>query len=180
MEKKFKKINNMFKKIFFHHLFFILLGVLLGVSSKYGDIAYANTFFYYFGLLSSGILVWLVLCTTILLFATKKKQAMILLTSLMLPMLISYYLYSYFVVKYLSFKVIVFWIIMLVISLITAHYVWNIRFCKKFRALFIISAIIFITYDAFNVNGFDFLIMILEIIFSIITLLFLNKSIKNQ
>ena len=153
---------------------------MLGISSKYGDIAYANTFFSYFGLLSSGILVWLVLCTIILIFATQKKQAMILIASLMLPMLISYYLFSYFVVKYLSLKVIIFWIIMLVMSLIITRYVWNIRYCQKFKKLFIIASIFLIIYDAFNVNGFEFLIMIPEIIFSIITLLFLNRRIKNQ
>ena len=170
----------MLKKIIFHPVFLILIGAILGVSSKYGDIAYANTFPSYFGLLSSGILIWLVLCTNILLFTVKKKQAMFLIVSLILPMLTSYYLFSYFVVKYLSVKVVVFWIIMLLLSLLITHYVWNIRFSKKFRTLFIIASILFVTYDAFNVNSFEFLILIPEIILAIITLLIINKSIENQ
>lgn len=165
----------MFKKIILHPVFLMVLGIILGVSSKYGDIAYANTFFSYFGLFSSGILIWLVLCTMILLYSTKKKQAIFLVISLMLPMLISYYLFSFFVVKYLSVKVVAFWMIMLIISLLVVHYIWNIRFCRKFRKLFTIASVFSITYDAFNVNSFEFLILIPEIVLFTITLLLINK-----
>lgn len=171
-----KKINN----IFSHPLVLMMIGVILGIFSKYGDIAYTKTFLSYFGLLSSGIVIWLILCTMILIFASKKKQAIISLALLMLSMFISYYIFSYFVVKYISIKVIVFWIIMLSISLLIAHCVWNIRFTKKFRILFFIAAIFLIIYDAFNINGFDLIIMITEIISTIITLHFLNKMINKN
>lgn len=170
----------MLKKIIFNPIFLILLGTILGISSKYGDIAYANTFFSYFGLLSSGILIWLALCTTILLFTKEKKNAMVLIVSLMLSMLTSYYLFSFFVVKYISIKIVFFWIVILGCSLLITHYIWNIRFCQKFRKLFVIASVLSITYDAFNVNSFEFLIMIPEIIFSVIVLLLINKSIKNK
>lgn len=170
----------MFKKIPLHPVFLILLGVILGVSSKYGDMAYANTFFSYFGLLSSGILLWLVLCTLILLFADKKKKAIISIVSLMLPMLISYYLFSYFVVKYLSLKVVIFWAVMLVLSLLLTGVIWKIRFCNKFRWLFIMASLLSVTYDAFYVNGFEFLVMIPEIVFAVAVLLIINRSVKKQ
>lgn len=168
----------MIKKILLHPLFLILVGIILGVLSKYGDIAYANTFFECFGVLSSGILIWLVFCTLILIFTNEKGRAMLLIVSLMLPMLISYYLFSFFVVKYFSFRVMLFWMLMLVLSLLVTNYIWNIRFCNKFKWLFIIASILAIIYDAFYINGFRFLIMIPEIILAIITLFVINNSLK--
>lgn len=170
----------MFKKILLHPVFLILFGVILGIFSKYGDTAYVKTLSSYFGQLSSGVLLWLVLCTLILLFADEKKKAIISILSLMLPMLISYYLFSYFVVKYLSLKAVIFWALMLVFSLLLTGVIWKIRFSNKFRWLFIIASSLSVIYDAFYVNGFEFFVMIPEIAFAVAVLLIINRLLKKQ
>lgn len=167
------------KKIFFSPFVFDFLGLILGVSSKYGDIAYANSFFSYFGLFSSGILMWLVLCSVILFLSETKKGAKLLILCLMVPMLISYYLFSYLMVNYFSIKVFIFWTVMLLLSLLVTHFVWDIRFTPKFRMLFIIGAVLSVIYDAFIVNSFEFLVMIPEVAVSVIMLYYINKWIKK-
>ncbi|MCH5314859.1 MAG: hypothetical protein J1E81_03015 [Eubacterium sp.] len=170
----------MLKRRFTNPVVLILLGIVLGVSSKYGDIAYANSFFSYFGLLTSGLLFWLVLCTVIIYATDSKKQAIIKIVCLMLPMLVAYYLYSYFIVKYLSIKVALFWSAMLIVSLLITNFIWQIRFQKAFRTLFIIASVLAIVYDAIIINGVQFAIIIPEIIFAVAELIYINKSINKN
>ncbi len=42
------------KKVFRNPLFMIAAGAVFGILAKYGDTAYANSIFSYFGLLTSG------------------------------------------------------------------------------------------------------------------------------
>lgn len=167
------------KKIAVNPLIFMLLGVLLGIASKYGDLAYANSFFSWFGLLSSGLLFWLVLYTVILYLSESRTQAMQLITSLMLPMLLSYYVYSYWFADYLSMKVVRFWMVMCAASLLLACCVFGLRYRKGFRILFVIASLLAIGYDAIAVNGVDFAVMIPEILLSVLLLRFLNRTIAD-
>lgn len=156
------------------------LGFILGILSKYGDIAYSNSIFSYFGLLSSGLLIWLLFCTVIICIADNKKHAMKLITCLMLPMLISYYLYSYFIVEYLSLRVTLFWFAMLIASLVITKFVFDIRNKLCFRVLFIISSFLTIVYDAIYINGVNFLIIVAEIIMSLAVLWHINKTTSKE
>ena len=52
-------------KIFRNPLFMIIAGAVFGILAKYGDIAYANSIFSFFGLLTSGFAIWLVIGTAI-------------------------------------------------------------------------------------------------------------------
>lgn len=170
----------MIKKIFTNPFVLIFLGVILGVTSKYGDVADAGTLFSYFGYLSSGLVMWLVLCTTMLYLSENRKHAVQLIACFMIPMLISYYFYSYFFTKYLSVKMVVFWMIILIAALVLAYYLWNIRYKKIFRTLYVIASVFAIGYDAIEVNGFLFSIMIAEIIMALMVLLCINKVIERK
>jgi len=157
-------------------VFMIIMGIIIGILSKYGDIAYANTIFSTFGLISSGLLIWLVICVMIMYKSKNKKDLTILLISFMLPMLLSYYLYSIIIVKYFYFKIFVFWIIMFVVSLILENILFSIRDRKIFKFLFVIVSIIMIIFDAFKINGFEIGVMFTEAILVIITLKYMCKK----
>ena len=167
------------KKIITKPIVLSSLGVILGILSKYGDIAYSNSIYSYFGLLSSGLLIWLLFCTVIICIAGDKRHAMKLITCLMLTMLIAYYIYSYFIVEYLSLRVTLFWLAMLIVSLILTNFVFDLRNKTCFKVLFIIASFLTIVYDAIYINGVNFLIIIPEIIMSLAVLWHINKSISK-
>ena len=87
------------KKVFRNPLFMIAAGAAFGILAKYGDIAYASSIFSYFGLLTSGFAIWLVIGTAIIYISNSRKRLSVLLSSFMLPMLLAYYLFSVLVVK---------------------------------------------------------------------------------
>ncbi len=166
----------MMKKLMTNPTLLIILGLIFGIASKYGDVAYGDSVLFYFGLFSSGLLMWLVICTALLYVAENKKQAIICILCLMIPMLISYYLYSYYVVEYFSGRVAVFWALILGMSLIITHFIWKIRYHWSFRMLFIMGSAVAVAYDAFMINGFQFEVMIPEILLSVLVLLIIHKN----
>lgn len=91
-------------KIFRNPLFMIIAGAVFGILAKYGDIAYANSIFSFFGLLTSGFAIWLVIGTAIIYISSSRKQLSVLLSSFMLPMLLAYYIFSVLAVKYFNIK----------------------------------------------------------------------------
>ena len=60
-------------KIFRNPLFMIIAGAVFGILAKYGDIAYANSIFSFFGLLTSGFAIWLVIGTAIIYISNSRN-----------------------------------------------------------------------------------------------------------
>lgn len=166
----------MIKQLMTNPLVLILSGLILGIASKSGDVTNSDNIFFYFGLFSSGLLIWLVVYTALLYSAANKKQAIISILCLMIPMLISYYLYSYYIVEYFSGRVALFWVLILVFSLVITHLVWKIRHRWSFLILFIIGSVSAVLYDAFKINSFQFEVMIPEILISVLALLTIRKN----
>lgn len=152
----------------------LMLGVLMGFLSKSCDVS-SITIFYYFGIMTSGVLIWLVLGTFILIKSNNRSEFNFLYLLFMVGMMVSYYLYSLFVVKYINNKVILFWIIMLLISLIIGNIFYVKRNTNLFKLMYCFGAIIFIVFDAFFINGFLFSVIIPEIILAICMFLILRK-----
>ena len=137
-------------------------------------------FLHYFGLISSGIVLWLVIGILLLVKSETRKEFNILYFSFMTSMLISYYLFSALIVKYIYIKIIIFWIIMLMCSIILGNIIFNKRHTKLIRNLYIIASMILIIYDAIIINGIQMEIVIIEMMLSLITLTLINKEIKKQ
>lgn len=167
------------KKQIIKIIFLIIIGAVIGVLSKWGDVIAGMNFLHYFGLISSGIVLWLVIGILLLLKSETRKEFNILYFSFMTSMLISYYLFSALIVKYIYIKIIIFWIIMLMCSIILGNIIFNKRHTKLIRNLYIIASMILIIYDAIIINGIQMEIVIIEMMLSLITLTLINKEIKK-
>lgn len=168
------------KKQIIKIIFLIIIGAVIGVLSKWGDVIAGMNFLHYFGLISSGIVLWLVIGILLLVKSETRKEFNILYFSFMASMLISYYLFSALIVKYIYIKIIIFWIIMLMCSIILGNIIFNKRHTKLIRNLYIIASMILIIYDAIIINGIQMEIVIIEMMLSLITLTLINKEIKKQ
>ena len=168
------------KKQIIKIIFLIIIGAVIGVLSKWGDVIAGMNFLHYFGLISSGIVLWLVIGILLLVKSETRKEFNILYFSFMTSMLISYYLFSALIVKYIYIKIIIFWIIMLMCSIILGNNIFNKRHTKLIRNLYIIASMILIIYDAIIINGIQMEIVIIEMMLSLITLTLINKEIKKQ
>ncbi|HIR49422.1 MAG TPA: hypothetical protein IAB35_05525 [Candidatus Faecimonas gallistercoris] len=168
------------KKQIIKIIFLIIIGAVIGVLSKWGDVIAGMNFLHYFGLISSGIVLWLVIGILLLVKSETRKEFNILYFSFMTSMLISYYLFSALIVKYIYIKIIIFWIIMLMCSIILGNIIFNKRHTKLIRNLYIIASMILIIYDAIIINGIQMEIVIIEMMLSLITLTLINKEIKKQ
>lgn len=127
------------KKQIIKIIFLIIIGAVIGVLSKWGDVIAGMNFLHYFGLISSGIVLWLVIGILLLVKSETRKEFNILYFSFMTSMLISYYLFSALIVKYIYIKIIIFWIIMLMCSIILGNIIFNKRHTKLIRNLYIIA-----------------------------------------
>ena len=94
------------KKQIIKIIFLIIIGAVIGVLSKWGDVIAGMNFLHYFGLISSGIVLWLVIGILLLVKSETRKEFNILYFSFMTSMLISYYLFSALIVKYIYIKII--------------------------------------------------------------------------
>ena len=168
------------KKQIIKIIFLIIIGAVIGVLSKWGDVIAGMNFLHYFGLISSGIVLWLVIGILLLVKSETRKEFNILYFSFMTSMLISYYLFSALIVKYIYIKIIIFWIIMLMCSIILGNIIFNKRHTKLIRNLYIIASMILIIYDAIIINGIQMEIVIIEMMLSLITLTLINQEIKKQ
>ena len=168
------------KKQIIKIIFLIIIGAVIGVLSKWGDVIAGMNFLHYFGLISSGIVLWLVIGILLLVKSETRKEFNILYFSFMTSMPISYYLFSALIVKYIYIKIIIFWIIMLMCSIILGNIIFNKRHTKLIRNLYIIASMILIIYDAIIINGIQMEIVIIEMMLSLITLTLINKEIKKQ
>lgn len=168
------------KKQIIKIIFLIIIGAVIGVLSKLGDVIAGMNLLHYFGLISSGIVLWLVIGILLLVKSETRKEFNILYFSFMTSMLISYYLFSTLIVKYIYIKIIIFWIIMLMCSIILGNIIFNKRHTKLIRNLYIIASMILIIYDAIIINGIQMEIVIIEMMLSLITLTLINKEIKKQ
>lgn len=154
----------------------IIVGAIIGVLSKWGDVIPGENFIHYFGLISSGLVLWLVIGILLLIKSQNRKEFNILYFAFMTSMLISYYLFSALIVKYLYIKIIIFWIALLIISILLANIIFNRRHTKLIRNLYVIISIILIIYDAMIINGIQIEVVVIEILLSLITLILIKRN----
>lgn len=170
-------------KIFRNPLFMIIAGAVFGILAKYGDIAYANSIFSFFGLLTSGFAIWLVIGTAIIYISSissSRKQLSVLLSSFMLPMLLAYYIFSVLAVKYFNIKIALFWCAAFACSLAIGNIIFPKRHTRLFMALFILASAAFVTADAIMINGVNLLLILCESALCIAAAILISRKIKSQ
>lgn len=158
----------------------VILGLVIGIFSKWGDVMSGDNVISYFGLISTGLVIWLAIGTLLILKSKNRKEFSIIYSLFMISMLISYYLFSATVVKYLYTRIIIFWIVIFIVALILGNIIFSKRYTRLFRLLFVLASIIFLIYDAIEINGIQLQAVIPELLLSILVLITINKSIKNN
>lgn len=149
-------------------LIYIILGIIIGLLSKYSDIAYCNSLYYYLGLISSGLVIWLFIYIIIITKSTNKTDCLINIILFIIPMLTSYYLFSYYFIHYLYKKIIYFWIIIFLLSLFIINIIFNKINNKLFNIIYILLSIILIIIDSLYINGINIIIITIELIITIL------------
>lgn len=158
----------------------VILGLVIGIFSKWGDVMPGDNVISYFGLISTGLVIWLAIGTLLILKSKNRKEFSIIYSLFMISMLISYYLFSATVVKYLYTRIIIFWIVIFIVALILGNIIFSKRHKRLFILLFVLASIIFLIYDAIEINGIQLQAVIPELLLSILVLITINKSIKNN
>ena len=169
----YNRVREMQKK-FNNSIFIIILGVIFGSFSKYCDGSHYE-FLYKFGLFTSALTLWLIIFTIFIYLGNTKRHSLKITGSFMIPMFISYYGYSYYFSEYLSIKMVYFWIAMLLISMMLLNKVWNIRYTKKFKYLFVVASLLCLSYDFMFIIGAQFIIFIPQVILVLIVYFYINK-----
>jgi hypothetical protein len=157
----------------------VILGTTIGIFSKWGDIIPGDNMIKYFGWISSGILLWLVIGSFLIIKSKNRTEFSVLYSLFMISMLISYYIFSIVVVQYLNARIVLFWLVMFVGSLILGNVVFSKRYTKLFRWLFIFASVFFLLFDAIKINGISLQAVIPELLLSLSVLIIMNKSSKN-
>jgi len=172
------------KREYIRLLCIIALGIVFGVLSKAADVAVQGNIlgniFFYFGLISSGFFIWVVICTIISILSKNKIWAMVNVFFFLAAMILVYYLYSYFIVNYLVLSVIKFWIIMLVPSTILSFVVWNIKISRVLKYTVIAIGAVIMVFDMFVFQGAVIGAMVIDIILYAIFLSFILSKRFNK
>jgi len=163
----------------------IILGFVFGILSKAGDVAVQGYFLgdtlYAFGLVTSGIFIWVVVCTAISILSKNKFWAAVNIFFFLASMLLAYYLYSYFVVDYLVLRVVKFWIIMLIPALVLGIIIRSVKTNKILRYAAIFTGTLIMIVEMFVFQGGFFAAIIIDIILYVIFLrLITSKCLKNS
>lgn len=149
-------------------IFSVLLGLIMGVISKAGDVAIQGTFYgallWNIGLVTTGFLIWCLVGYFNAVSCRTLKSAMINNTAFFLSMFLAYYLYSYFIVNYFNRKIVIFWILMIIPVLIATKLIRKYKGNKKFKVLTITAVGILFLADVFFIQGFELISLIIEII----------------
>lgn len=157
----------------------VVFGIVIGVFSKWGDVIPGDNLIKYFGWISTGVIIWLVIGSFLIIKTKNRKEFSIVYSLFMISMLISYYIFSLFVVKYLAQRIVMFWIIMFIGSLILGNIIYGKKNTNLFRILFVLASIIFLIYDAIEINGINLKAVIPELLMVIYDLVIISKGINK-
>jgi len=158
---------------------FIALGFILGVLSKAGDVAVQGfilgNILNAFGRVSSGVFIWVVICTAITSLSKSKIWSIVNVFFFLASMILAYYLYSYFIVNYFVLRIVRFWLAMLIPSMLLSFILWNIRTIRILKYIVIITGTFIMIYDMFITQGALPIAIIIDLILYGIFLAFIIK-----
>ncbi len=157
----------------------VVFGIVIGIFSKWGDVIPGDNLIKYFGWISTGVIIWLVIGSFLIIKTKNRKEFSIVYSLFMISMLISYYVFSLLIVKYLVKRIVIFWIIIFIGSFILGNIIYGKKNTNLFRILFILASIIFLIYDAIEINGINLIAIIPELLMVVYVLIIISKSIKK-
>lgn len=157
----------------------VVFGIVIGIFSKWGDVIPGDNLIKYFGWISTGVIIWLVIGSFLIIKTKNRKEFSIVYSLFMISMLISYYIFSLLIVKYLVKRIVIFWIIIFIGSFILGNIIYGKKNTNLFRILFILASIIFLIYDAIEINGINLIAIIPELLIVVYVLIIISKSIKK-
>ena len=157
----------------------VVFGIVIGIFSKWGDVIPGDNLIKYFGWISTGVIIWLVIGSFLIIKTKNRKEFSIIYSLFMISMLISYYVFSLLIVKYLVKRIVIFWIIIFIGSFILGNIIYGKKNTNLFRILFILASIIFLIYDAIEINGINLIAIIPELLMVVYVLIIISKSIKK-
>ena len=157
----------------------VVFGIVIGIFSKWGDVIPGDNLIKYFGWISTGVIIWLVIGSFLIIKTKNRKEFSIVYLLFMISMLISYYIFSLLIVKYLVKRIVIFWIIIFIGSFILGNIIYGKKNTNLFRILFILASIIFLIYDAIEINGINLIAIIPELLMVVYALIIISKSIKK-
>ena len=157
----------------------VVFGIVIGIFSKWGDVIPGDNLIKYFGWISTGVIIWLVIGSFLIIKTKNRKEFSIVYSLFMISMLTSYYVFSLLIVKYLVKRIVIFWIIIFIGSFILGNIIYGKKNTNLFRILFILASIIFLIYDAIEINGINLIAIIPELLMVVYVLIIISKSIKK-
>jgi hypothetical protein len=171
------------KKRYILTFILLVIGALFGILSKAGDVAVqgniiGNTL-HTFGLVTSGLFIWIVVCTGISIMSKSRIFAVINLFCFLTAMLLAYYLYSYFVVEYLVMRIVKFWAIMLIPATLSGCIMWNVRANKILKRIVIIAGTLVMCFDIFA-QGLLITVMAMEAVIYVLFLMMILSKRSNK
>ena len=167
----------------------IILGIALGVFAKAGDVSIQGSVWgnilYSFGTVSTGIFIWVAICTVIAILSKSKLLAGINVFLFLTVMILAYYLYSYFVVGYFVWRIVKFWLIMLIPATVSGFIIWNIKTNRVLKYTVIVLGTVIMIFDMFILQGALPIAMIMDVILYVVFLVFIlskrfNKTLLNK
>jgi len=174
-------------------IFNIILGVAIGIVIKIGSAGIPlgttlNDILFAVGNASSGLFIWIAICTMISLLSKSKKWAAINVFVFLASMITANYLYSYFVAEWFVLRIVIFWCIMLIPCTFLGYYIWNIKQNKKIwkiklKNITLISGTIIMLWDMFMNNSIGLLpsaiLTVVLYIGFVASLLLATKNVKK-
>ncbi len=159
----------------------VLVGALMGVLSKLGDVIVTGNFFTNlisgFGRVSSGFTLWICACLLISNCSSSRKSAALNVLLFLLSMLTAYYLYSKYIVDYLSLRVTLFWILMLIPAMVAGYIVHGIREKKVLKILVAVATAVLGGISVIFIDGSEPYSLAIEcVLFVIIGVVLFRKS----
>ena len=130
----------------------------------------------FFGLISSGIVIWLAIGTLLMIESKSRVEFNVLYSVFMLAMLTSYYLFSAAYAEFLNTRVMLFWFAMFACSVVLGNVLFHKRNTKSFLVLYAMAALCFLVLDAVWINGIQLQAVIPEVLLSIGILIRINQK----
>ena len=156
------------KKEYAFLLGLISLGIVFGILSKAGDVSVQGNFlgnmFFAFGQVSSGVFIWISICTVISVLSINKFWSAINVLFFLAAMILAYYLYSHFIVGYLVMRIVKFWLVMLIPSLVLAFIIWHIKTNKILKYVLIAAGTVIMLFDMFIIQGVLVFAVIIDVV----------------
>lgn len=149
-------------------LIVIVIGAILGVIAKQGDVAHQGTaagnLLYAVGLVTSGFFIWTVACIIISLKSDRAAFAAINVLGFLASMLLTYYLYSHYAVGYLVTRVVKFWALALIPSAVLSALVYKAKSNKFLRYVVLIIATLVMLVDILYWQGGVLIAIVIDLI----------------